>query len=249
MTHVFQNCVFGQDKQFFRFEFSQRLPVVHVPNWGTRAFEDAGNETSLNSRDLSVQVVPFHFRNMSLGVGFTRNYTRYVLEKYLLKYHFSAFGTSPASTVVLEKPLDYESISKQTGVELDFRLQLKKNEKYIGFVGVRSASYFFEDFKYRYMNDDPPISQQVGGGANGETFGYLEEYNSLPFWNHYAATNLQLYYGYNCIPNKHISFAAKLSLGTNLHSDWDQFRKFLWLGVGVEMGILNLKTKKQTNDK
>jgi hypothetical protein len=31
--------------------------------------------------------------------------------------------------------------------------------------------------------------------------------------------------------------AARVSVGTNLYSEWDQFRKYVWMGVGLEMGF------------
>jgi hypothetical protein len=36
----------------------------------------------------------------------------------------------------------------------------------------------------------------------------------------------------------------KVYVGTNLYSDWDQFKKYAWVGLGLEMGFGKVKASK-----
>ena len=43
--------------------------------------------------------------------------------------------------------------------------------------------------------------------------------------------------------NENFDFVLRASLGTNLYSDWDQFKSYAWLGLGIELGFGNGKSK------
>jgi hypothetical protein len=49
--------------------------------------------------------------------------------------------------------------------------------------------------------------------------------------------NFSIYTEYQFLINDRFSLGSKLSFGTNLYSDWDQFRKYVWMGVGLELGF------------
>ena len=52
-----------------------------------------------------------------------------------------------------------------------------------------------------------------------------------------SGVNISAYYRQVFQLHENFSLAARISLGTNLYSDWDQYKKYAWLGLGLEMGF------------
>jgi hypothetical protein len=57
--------------------------------------------------------------------------------------------------------------------------------------------------------------------------------------------NVSLDYNIMLLLKKGFSLGATVQIGTNLYSDWDQFKKYAWLGVGLELGIGRSKKGKE----
>ena len=45
------------------------------------------------------------------------------------------------------------------------------------------------------------------------------------------------FYKFLYTPWPEFSVGAKFLFGTNLKSDWDEFKKYSWLGFGIELGF------------
>ncbi|MES2798469.1 MAG: hypothetical protein V4638_00505 [Bacteroidota bacterium] len=126
----------------------------------------------------------------------------------------------------------YDLISKShsLGLLLGFRRSVFHKEKKIGEIGLVSNVYIFEIFKAKYklqQYDDFSYSSQ----ADEPNYPYYYPYTFFP------SANLSIGYKQFLIQKEKFNLGAKVSVGTNLYSDWDLFRKYVWLGVGLEMGF------------
>jgi hypothetical protein len=53
-----------------------------------------------------------------------------------------------------------------------------------------------------------------------------------------SAVDLNVFYQFNWIISPNFSLGLRASIGTNLYSDWNQFKKYLWAGFGLHVGFL-----------
>jgi hypothetical protein len=103
-------------------------------------------------------------------------------------------------------------------------------KKQNGTLGLGTEIFLFENYEAHFYNKQ----------------GEREDYDYQPF-NQYetvlglASINLSTYYRHTFQLHENFSLAARISLGTNLYSDWDQFKKYAWFGVGLEMGFGKVK--------
>jgi hypothetical protein len=58
-----------------------------------------------------------------------------------------------------------------------------------------------------------------------------------------SSIDLSIFYSNRWQLKDNFSLGARVSLGTNLYSDWDQFKKYAWLGLGLELGFGKVKGK------
>ena len=148
---------------------------------------------------------------------------------------------------ILKDPADLISYSYNFGINHELTFDIKNYGKFETKLGVKSEIYLFERFKSYYYTTD---SNQ--GSTNN-----LSDNQTKPFTISYenknrlflSSANISLFYRMSYKIKDKFSLATKISLGTNLYSDWDQFKKYAWLGVGLELGFGNkpLFKKKSSN--
>ena len=240
-----------QENQRFRLDANYQLSIVHTPNSTVQNHVSNSGKYKIQALDASLSTVVFQNKNQLFSLGFNYQLQRMVLENYVTELQIF----DPQNSIyTLSDPADVVSVSNQFGFLIDYRYNLFKGEKNIGYVGGSLKAGFFEFFNALLRSSDIQRADEVGNlpGIDFENTTRIARFGEFYYGFRelgFSSMQLNTYYVYPFINTKQLSCAAKFSLGTNLHSDWDQFRKFLWLGVGVEVGILSLKTKKQTNDK
>lgn len=163
---------------------------------------------------------------------------------YTTSYLISGIYFNDTIYQVYKDPADLVSESKNVGItnELSFKISEMKKMKH--FVGIKTEVYLYEKFNSYYHSDDfSTIGNQSNDLSSDANKPYPTYYgNNTPFNFH----SINVFVNYRILLNvtNYVSLAAKLSLGTNLYSDWDQFKKYAWLGVGLEMGF-NFKKKQE----
>jgi hypothetical protein len=169
-------------------------------------------------------------KQMSLNFGFTYKYIKHeVKDKILYVYEYEASGGQIVDSYLVNYPLDLRSRSHSLGILLDCDKSIGEWNKHSSVIGFGSEFYFFEDYKSRFMNRQ-----------NEEDEDLTSSNRHSRFWG-ISSINLSTYYRHSFQFHENFSLAARISLGTNLYSDWDQFKKYAWFGVGLEMGFGKVK--------
>ena len=146
----------------------------------------------------------------------------------------------PIDTLYYYSNFDLDIKSHSLGFYFDYSKTLFEKLKTSGFVGSNCSVFVYENARGRYIDKDnlaetidPEYSQFVPGKVN--TFLNTKKGFFI------STVNVSVYYRQSFQLADNFSLAARISLGTNLYSDWDQFKKYAWLGVGLEMGFGKVK--------
>ena len=132
-------------------------------------------------------------------------------------------------------PADFVAKSKNYGFINQFSYSLFSKEKTKHYVGLDIELYFWEYYSAWYESDD--FNPKINPGF------ILEEEDrpkpNTPPSDHFflSAASTAVFYKFLYTPWPEFSVGAKFLFGTNLKSDWDEFKKYSWLGFGIELGF------------
>jgi hypothetical protein len=126
--------------------------------------------------------------------------------------------------IVYPANIDLVSRSHSLGVPISVSRNVYSKEKKNIDIGSQIDVYFIEYFRAKYKRknfviyEEPYISRQV---------------SSLNL----VSSQLTIFSTYKYAYNNRSSIGIRLQAGTNLYSNWDQFKRYAWLGVGLEWEI------------
>jgi hypothetical protein len=135
-------------------------------------------------------------------------------------------------------PADIISKSHSIGLNFYEKYNLINREKYNGQMGINSTFYVFEIYNSEYK------FQISDAGLNPYFEGSFHPFNNNEVLFPLSSIDLSIFYINRWQLKDNFSLGARISLGTNLYSDWDQFKKYAWVGLGLEMGFGKVKTSK-----
>ena len=167
-------------------------------------------------------------------------------------YHFgTGLYTYYTINQVYQDPADLISNYHNFGLNNEFIYKLKNHKNFQNDIGIKSEIYLFEFFNSHFYTKDIALKNSENPTYSSSMDYSLINSSSKPFTKYYenknqlflSLVNLSLFYRLSYCVNEKFSLATKISLGTNLYSDWDQFKKYAWLGVGLEMGFGKKKVK------
>lgn len=72
----------------------------------------------------------------------------------------------------------------------------------------------------------------IGDGLKGVKYKVVETYYSSVFYR-------QSFHW-----SDYFTFSGRISVGTNVYSDWDQYKRYVWIGLGLEAGFGKKKCTK-----
>tara|TARA_R110002072_G_scaffold273058_1_gene433330 strand:- start:11131 stop:11820 length:690 start_codon:yes stop_codon:yes gene_type:complete len=164
------------------------------------------------------------------GISYLKKFYK-VLDVYdSINYLETLGGNIPSYTVTYfykDKP-DLIAKSHSLGLSFEAGYLLKKNVRYSTFINFKPTIYFLEWYKASYQSKD-----------NFLTVEYSPLITELPRNFFLSSINSQLIYRITLLPKTgRTTFTGKVSLGANIFSDWSQFKRYAWLGVGLELGFL-----------
>jgi uncharacterized protein YxeA len=131
-------------------------------------------------------------------------------------------------------PSDLVSVSHSMGLGIDNQFCLFKRKKTNGYVGFGIGLFFYENFKAKYRVD---YSNAPTNGVYSEPSPMNDQDGGLMI----SSMNTSVFYLHSWNVSEKFRLGAKISLGTNLYSDWDQFQRYVWLGAGIELGFGKVK--------
>jgi hypothetical protein len=184
-------------------------------------------------------------KSHSIGFGLTyMNKTMLIEDKLkgisIVKYNAVE---DPIDTLFYYSNFDLNISSHSFGFYFDYNKMLFKKDRTNGSVGSNSSFFIYENAKGRYIDKEnlaETIEPEYVQFVPGQTNSFLNTKKGFFM----STINISAYYRQVFQLHENFSLAARVSLGTNVYSDWDQFKKYAWLGLGLEMGFGKVKGKK-----
>lgn len=162
-------------------------------------------------------------KKFSIQTGFIFKNIKLIAEDKIKAYYTLNWNTGNFEMVLENRDLVFKS--KSLGFSNNFSYNLFSGEKIKNEVGISNELYFWEHFRSHYYKSNTDV----------EVEGAPSQYGFSDFF--FSSANLSLFYCFTFQQSEKFSLATKISLGTNLYSDWNQFKKYAWLGVGLELGF------------
>jgi hypothetical protein len=171
---------------------------------------------------LEMPIVKRNHTEFGLGINYKRI-------NHQVKNKINYFVIFDGSTKY--SPVDVISKSHSIGLNFYEKYNLINREKYFGQIGINSTFYVFEIYNSEYK------FQISDAGLNPYFEGSFHPFNNNEILFPLSSIDLSIFYVNRWQLKDNYSLGARISLGTNLYSDWDQFKKYAWLGLGLEMGF------------
>lgn len=168
----------------------------------------------------------------SSGVLFRKINQRYYdrIKQYNFIYTFGGQQqNTDTAYYTLKDPADLVSKSISLGVLNRVEYQIYKSSYLNGFVGVDLEVYPFDKYKSWYETSD-----NIGLASYGL---------SLRKWL-LSNINTSVFYRQSFHWSDYFTFSGRISVGTNVYSDWDQYKRYVWIGLGLEVGFGKKKCTK-----
>jgi len=217
-----------------------------------KPYTDFGSEyLSYNDKVISstFSVKAFYLmefkKSNSIGLGFSYMNKKMIIEDKIKGISIVEYNSieEPIDTLYFYSNFDLNILSHSVGFYLDYNKVLFETKNLNGSIGANSSFYMYENAKGRYIDKDnlaESIDPQYTQFVPGKTNSFLNSKKGFFI----SSINISTYYRQVFQFHEKFSLAARISLGTNLYSDWDQFKKYAWLGLGLEMGFGKVKKDK-----
>ncbi|HLP55209.1 MAG TPA: hypothetical protein VK151_09275 [Fluviicola sp.] len=204
-----------------------------------KPYSEFGKEFQEKHNNISSFTYGFHaYYNLAFGqknnLGFGISFKKIkhtVSDKFLYTEH-PAYSSS--DTIPYTDPFSLNSKSSSLGIHLQYDRVIHSKKNIRGLVGFTTQLYLLEFFNTRYNEDN---QSTVGLG------GLSPMVSDTPRNFFFSSANVAMSYALEFMDEKSVSLRLKASVGTNLYSDWDQFSKYVWIGLGAEFGIPFRKEK------
>lgn len=168
---------------------------------------------------------------MTLWVGISYKHINHEVQDKIKRYYYYSYGNGTTVLMPVDKTLDLKSESHSFGLMNEFSYSLASKEKLSHEIGITNEIYLLEFFKsfYYYDNSDEQFNDYR------VTLLPMNSKLSSPFF--FSSANLAGFYRFTYHPTSLVTTSVKVSFGTNLYSNWDQFQKYAWVGLGLEIGL------------
>lgn len=204
-----------------------------------KEYQKENNNIHSQTANLNLSYPVLKKEKWTWETGLSYKFIRHVVDKKI-EYYYDTYFKKAQNTeietyyVLVHNPLDLISKSHSVGIVNSLNFKWKQREKHLQELGLQSEIYFFEYFKAAYYTQNHKNYNDHKSSASP----YLSpSYDINPKLFFLNCVNLSAFYRHSWVRTDKNPLAAKISLGTNLYSDWDQFKKYLWLGVGFEIGF------------
>lgn len=231
--------VYGQSIPRIVFGGEANIDVLKYTRSSRNYMEETGN---LHSATHSFNLGYNHlFRNKVWSVGAGITYRKIQLEAPDYFQYATFASLSVGGYFEAKSNGQYQSVSESWGFYAESDRLLHKGKFFHGRIGLNSAWLIREkyqsDFSYTPLIHNGELAPKP-----------LNEYQ-LKEW-FLSSTYLAAFYRFNFTSVERsypylLDFSIKTSIGTNLYSDWDQFKRYVWIGVGAEIGIRLKKQQKE----
>jgi hypothetical protein len=176
----------------------------------------------------------------SVQMGFGYKFIRHIVLDKLTSVKYTHYY-SPTNFYIGYFPATSDLVSVSHSLSLNMGLQKRIfiTSKGNHTIGTSLKFYFFEWYNSKYITDRRAIKEDYGYELLEPTV-----YNNAEIGFFPSSLTTDIFYRYLWIVSDKFNLGTRISLGTNLYSDWDQFKKYAWVGLGLEMGFGKVKGKK-----
>jgi hypothetical protein len=229
--------IFGQ----VYLSYTRNLDIYKPYTALTQEYMKVNDKIFSSTQSFNLRLTAKTKTKFTWDIGLSYKQINHLVEGKILGYykHFLSPSSGVDYYYLVNEKLDLKSNSNSLGLINQFDFVLKEKNKLTQKIGFSSELYAYERFFSIYVTEsgaeaNEEISNLNLYPLNGSKRSFFM--SSFNFACHYL-----LLYKYQ----SNFSLATKISLGTNLYSDWDQFKKYVWLGVGLELGFGNKPLFKQ----
>jgi len=234
---------FSQNNILFRFGINTNVNIYAPYTSKLNPIKSPYNIKS-NTSEVNLEFQNFKRKRISIYTGLSYKFIAHKIKDAVdsIVYLETLGGNIPGyleSYVYEDKP-DLKSFSHSLGLSLEIKYALKTKERYSMSLGLRPTIYFLEWFKAKYVSSDVDSSPNISYPDNPDYVGPTPPVTKLPRNFFLSSINSQLIYRITLLPKTgRTTLTGKVSLGANIFSDWSQFKRYAWLGVGLELGFLD----------
>jgi hypothetical protein len=253
---IFSTLSFGlafSQQQRMHLSFVHHLPIYNKLNGVTKNFENKGGIVHSTAFDgqMNFQFLTTERSHFSAGLSYryTELFQEDVLSYYLFSYYSNSLNSNQSYIYYFEDVANYRGVSHQFGLNLRYTRKLTWKGKSMGSVDVQADLFLAENFRQQYLSEDFKVFPSELHTQNRIEFSNLTNFRTQYLAGRPSAASILFNYRYPLNLHDGFSVSPKLSVGTNLFSDWEQFKNYAWLGLGLEVGLFQIKNKKQTNEK
>lgn len=200
-----------------------------------KKYSEVNDKVYSNTQTANIKIVVYQNEKYAWNAGLTYKKINHRADSKVLGYYEHYVSPSQGLDYYIFRETDVylSSESHSVGIinELDYTF-LEKS-KLINKIGLANEIYLFERYSSVYKLHENDLE------FNDEIYDiYLTPLN-FNFGNRFlfSAVNFSLYYKLEWKPADYLQFGTKISFGTNLYSDWDQFRRYAWIGLGLEVSF------------
>lgn len=203
---------------------------------------DYGYKMNKNNFTVNSSVLVHNSKKTNIYIGFSYKKINYQIVDRISKFTYvveknlgSGGYISDTLVHLFTDPADLISKSNNLGFIFEVKREFFSSNYTHHFIGISNEIYFWEKFTSKYQSSD-------FNDENPEIVPFTNYYGNLTPFN-FHSNSTSIFYNFLLQVNEQFSLATKISLCTNLYSDWDQFKKYAWLGVGLELGFGKKKIK------
>ena len=232
---TFSFCQFAKSRLGFSYNIDVWKPYTQV----TQAYIADGGQIKSSTWNLSLEIPIYTTKKYSIYSGLS-----YQRINHIIIDKTTHWQTYYGVTYEFKDPLDLKSNSNKAGIVLGFDYLMISKKKLSHFIGLTSELYFIDRYNSYYFTTDKTQHYNSKDHIPASL-----KYNSPYIYGgklfRISTFNFSTFYKILLIANDKINFGLKATLGLNLYSDWDQFKRYGWLGLGLEMGF----GRKKVNEK
>ncbi|MGV3631581.1 MAG: hypothetical protein ACO1O6_10250 [Bacteroidota bacterium] len=232
-------CPFGYKAQtnILHLNYNYHLDLWKPFSAEAQEFIKNGKEVTSKTWNMNLTSTIIHKPKFSWSAGFAYKSTNFRVKDRITKWAYLQYydNNQIVDTVqyTFSDPADLIAVSTSYAVTNQFAFLLRNKTLSKHYVGLEFDVYCLEyyDSWYESSNKLQEDHQPYPNPGPVKHF-FLSSISTAAFY--------KLFY----VPKDYCSIGLKLSLGSNIYSDWDQFRKYVWMGVGLEIGF----GKRRIND-
>ena len=201
-------------------------------------FDAEGKSVSSSMSTASFFITAIKTPKFSWSVGLAYKDIHFRVKDRIKNWAYLAFYDNnqiiDTISYTFQDPADFVANSNSYGLMNQFSYAFFSREKFSNYIGLDVDLYLFEKYSsgYESADYDPDYAGQYLPASGRPST------DDSPISKYFlSSSSFSLFYKFLYTPTNYFSIGTKILYGANLQSDWDEFKKYSWLGFGIELGF------------